>query len=313
MENSNIIESKETALAQITQLAQEFDVSLDEIGARFTQKNNQDKSDKWLSRLLGYLGGAFVFGGLALLISMLWDDLSSVARVIITYGPGLVTFILSIIVLKDPRYDKASTPLFLMSAILLPTGMFVFLHEYAKGDDGQLAAMIVFGILACHFLGAFFPLKRTSLLFFGYLFWNGSIGILMERAGVSGEILGIILGVSIMMVAWSIDQTKHRAIAPFWYFLGSIGLLWSIFDLIEGISPIDILYLPLTIFLMLVSTRIHSRTLLFISTLALLGFLGYYTGEYFADTTGWPIALIIMGFMLISVSAYAVQLGKKIK
>jgi hypothetical protein len=57
----------------------------------------------------------------------------------------------------------------------------------------------------------------------------------------------------------------------------------------------------------------HSRTLLLVSTFALLGFLGYYTEEYFADVTGWPIALMIMGFLLIGVSAYAVKLGQKIK
>jgi len=243
---------------------------------------------------------------------MIWDDLNSPARVIITYGPGLVAFILGILVLKDARFEKASTPLFLKSAVLLPTGMFVFLHEYADGDDAQLAAMIVFGILAIQFLLPFSKLQRTSLLFFGFLFWNSSLGILMERADVPGELLGIGMGLSIMAVAWRIDRSVHRAISPFWYFLGSVGLLWSVFDLIEGIPLIDLLYLPLTIFLMLISTRMHSRTLLLVSTFALLGFLGYYTNEYFADVTGWPIALMIMGFLLIGVSAYAVKLGRSI-
>jgi len=305
--------AKKDALQKIVTLAQNHDITLDEIGAHLTKSHLKDKSGKWLSRLLGYLGAAFIFGGLALFITMQWDALSSPTRVIITYGPGLVAFILGILVLKDVRYEKASTPLFLKSALLLPTGMFVFLNEYADGDDTQLAAMIVFGILAIQFLIPFLAVKRTSLLFFGYLFWNGSLGILMDRAEIPGEFLGIALGLSIMMVAWTIDRTDHRAIAPFWYFLGSVGLLWSVFDVVEGVVPWDLLYLPLTIFLMLISTRMHSRTLLLVSTFALLGFLGYYTEEYFADVTGWPIALMIMGFLLIGVSAYAVKLGQKIK
>ncbi|MCB1580377.1 MAG: DUF2157 domain-containing protein [Rhodospirillales bacterium] len=304
--------SKKDALEQIVALARAHDITLDEIGAHLTKGALKDKSGGWLSRVLGYLGAAFIFGGLALFITMIWDDLNSPARVIITYGPGIVAFILGIMVLKDERYEKASTPLFLKSAVLLPTGMFVFLHEYADGDDAQLAAMIVFGILSLQFLLPFFKLQRTSLLFFAFLFWNSSVGILMERAEVPGELIGIGLGVSIMAVAWTIDRTQYRAIAPFYYFLGSVGLLWSVFDAVEGIPVIDILYLPLTIFLMLVSTRMHSRTLLLVSTFALLGFLGYYTDEYFADVTGWPIALMLMGFMLIGVSAYAVKLGRQI-
>ncbi|MBL4803551.1 MAG: DUF2157 domain-containing protein [Alphaproteobacteria bacterium] len=305
--------AKTEALEQIAAIAKEHDLTLDEIGAKLTQDAVKDKSGKWLTRLLGYLGAAFIFGGLALFIGMVWDDLNSASRVIITYGPGITAFLLGFIVLKDERFERASTPLFLKSAVLLPTGMFVFLQEYAEGNDAQLAAMIVFGILAVQFLVPFFVVRRTSLLFFGFLFWNTSVGIMMDRAGIDGDMLGITLGLSIMAVAWAIDKTVHRAIAPFYYFIGSLGFLWSVFEVVEGIPVIDLIFLPVTIVMMLVSTRMHSRTLLLVSTFALLGFLGYFTEEYFADVTGWPIALIIMGFMLIGVSAYAIRLGQNMK
>lgn len=304
---------KQAALEQIAVLAKEHDLTLDDIGAKLTQDAVKDKSGKWLTRLLGYLGAAFIFGGLALYIGMVWDDLNSAARVIITYGPGITAFVLGIMVLKDERFERASTPLFLKSAVLLPTGMFVFLKEYAEGDDAQLAAMIVFGILAIQYLAPFMVVRRTSLLFFGFLFWNTSVGIMMDRAGIDGDMLGITLGLSIMAVAWAMDKTVHRAIAPFYYFIGGFGFLWSVFEVIEGEQILDLVFLPITVAMMLVSTRMHSRTLLLVSTFALLGFLGYFTEEYFADVTGWPIALIIMGFMLIGISAYAIRLGKNMK
>lgn len=304
---------RDKALLEISKLARDHELTLDEIGACLTKEHLKDKNGSWLNRLLGYLGAVFIFGGLALFIGMIWHDINSPARVIITYGPGFVAFVLGILVLKDARYEKASTPLFLKSAILLPTGMFVFLHEYASGDDTQLAAIIVFGLLAFQFLGTFLSFRRTSLLFFGYLFWNTALGMVMERMGVPGELLGLALGLSILLTAWSIDKTAHRGIAPFWYFIGGIGFLWAVFDVVEGNFPLDIIFLPVTVTMMLVSTRIHSRTLLLVSTFALLGFLGYFTEEYFADVTGWPLALILMGFMLIGVSAYAVKLGQRIK
>ncbi len=310
---NNMTQAKEDAIQKIISLSENHNITLDEISSHFIKKSSSSKNSKWLTHLLGYLGAAFIFGGLGLLISMMWDDLNSPARVIITYGPGFIAFLLGIFCVKDTRYEKASTALFLKSAVLLPTGMFVFLTEYTDGDDTQLAAMVVFGILALQFLLTFYSLKRTSLLFFGYLFWNGTMGILMERVGVPGELLGISIGLSIMVTSYLIDKTIHRAIAPFWYFIGSIGLLWSVFDLIEGTLLIDLFFLPMAIGMMLMSVRMHSRTLLITSTFSLLGFLGYYTQEYFADITGWPIALIIMGFLLIGVSAQAIKLGKKIK
>ena len=304
--------TKEQALSQIVALATTHNITIDEIGARLTKSELISKSGKWLTQLLGYVGAALIFGGLALLISMIWDDLGSAARVIITLGPGLVAYMLAIITLNDPRFEKASTPLFLKAAVLQPWGMFVFLDEYASGDDAQLAALIVFGILALQFMATFLTYRRTSLLFFGYLFWNGALGILMDRAGVPGDTLGLGLGLSILMIAYYIDTTPHRAIAAFWYFIGGAGFLWSVFDIVEG-SAADILFLPVSILMMFVSVRMHSRTLLLVGTFALLGFLGYYTDEYFKDIVGWPVALIVMGFLLIGISAYAVKLGQNIR
>ena len=305
-------QNKNEALALISDIARSFDITLDEIGAYLNKNPAPEKVSKWLPRILGYLGATFVFGGLALFIGMQWDDLGSPARVIITYGPGLIAFILGIITLNDERFIRASTPLFLKSAILQPTGMFVYLHEYADGNDGQLAALLVFGLVAIQFLVTFCFYRRTSLLFFGYLFWNSAVGILMDRAGVPGEALGIGLGLSIMIVAWAMDRTPHRAIAPFWYFIGSIGLLWSIFDVVEH-TALDMSYLAVATGMMFLSVRMQSRTLLIVSTGALLGYLGYFTDEYFKDVIGWPIALMVMGGMLIGISYWAVKMSRKIK
>ncbi|MBP7758968.1 MAG: DUF2157 domain-containing protein [Alphaproteobacteria bacterium] len=304
--------AKAAALEQIALLARTHHLSLDEIGAHLTKTALKDRSSAWLSRLLGYIGAVFVFGGLALYMGMIWNDLNSPARVIITFGPGIAAFILGIVTLKDERFMRASTPLFLKAAILQPVGMFVFLDEYASGDDTQLAAMVVFGILAVQFLLCFLIFRRTTLLFFGYLFWNASVGILMDRCEVPEDPMGIGLSLSILMVAWSIDRTKHKPIAAFWYFVGGVGLLWSVFQSVEN-SAYDIIMLPVMIGLMWVSVRMHSRTMLLVGTFGLLGFLTYYTDQYFKDITGWPLALMMMGFMLVGISYMAVRLSQKIK
>ncbi|MFZ5913151.1 MAG: DUF2157 domain-containing protein [Pseudomonadota bacterium] len=305
-------DEREQALSQIIALASAHDITLEEIAARRRLTGAPGGSGKWLMRVLGYTGGALIFGGLVMLMGMIWDDLNSPARVAITYGSGLTAFLLGLAILRDERLAGVHAPLFLMSALLLPAGMFIFLKEYGSGGDPQLAAMLVFGILAAQFLGAFLPFRRTILLFFGVLFWNAVAGILMEMAEVPGEFMGIALGISIMATAWRIDTTPHCVISPFLYCLGSLGLLWSVFDLVEH-TPIDTLFLFFSAGMMYLSVRMHSRALLIISTGALLGFLGYYTEEYFTDVTGWPVALMIMGLMLLGVSAWAIKLDRRIR
>ncbi len=305
--------NREQALALITELCDRFSISAEDIRAALNDETASGASTGWVPRVLGYLGAAFVFGGLCLFAGMIWDDLPSAARVIISFGPGTGAFILGLICIGEDRFRRAGIPLFLIAATLQPTGMFVFLKEYTDGNDAQLAAMLVFAILAAQYLITYYARRQTSLLFFGFLFWNAAIGILMDRAGVPGEWLGLGLGLSILFISYKIDRGANRAIAPFWYFIGALGFFWAVYDLVEDAFPLDLLMLVLAVTMMMASVRLRSRTLLTVSTLVLLGFLGYFTEEYFSDVTGWPLALMLMGFMLIGVSYWAVSLGRRIK
>ena len=358
-------ENKAQALQSIGQMIEEFDISMKDIEKSQKGIKKTEKDSKWLNKLFAYLGAAFIFGGLCLLIGMIWNDLSSAARVIISYSSGLCAFISGYAFNKDMRYKSLSFPFYLSSALLLPFGMFVFLHEYVGGNDAQLATIIVFGVLALQFAMVFIKDKKTSLLFLAYLFFYISIGALLDRMHVprdliglimgtsiiafavylentvhrsicgfwfiigignylaatsnmmfdlnlSGELIGIIIGLSVMLLGWYFKEKKYSFIAPVFYVLGSLGFLYSLFQGVESKPFLDLIFLAVAVSMMILSVQIKNKVLLTISTIAIIGFLGYFTDEYFADVTGWPVALIIFGFFLISVSHYALKLGKKI-
>jgi len=63
--------------------------------------------------------------------------------------------------------------------------------------------------------------------------------------------------------------------------------------------------------LIFLSTYVRSRTLLLVGTLSMLAYIGYYTAKHFANTLGWPIALVIIGIALIGMSALAVRINNK--
>ena len=141
IKNSN--ESKEQALQSIATLIENFDISIKEIKGVITKGSKNQKDNSWINKLFGYIGAIFIFGGLSLLIGMLWGDLGSAARVIISYGSGICAFIFGFMFNKDERYQSLSIPFYLISTFLLPFGMFVFLGEYIGGNDAQLATIIV--------------------------------------------------------------------------------------------------------------------------------------------------------------------------
>jgi len=58
------------------------------------------------------------------------------------------------------------------------------------------------------------------------------------------------------------------------------------------------------------SVLLHSRTLLVASTLGILAYTGWFTGEHFADSVGWPLALIAFGIFMIGLSALAFRIDR---
>jgi uncharacterized membrane protein YjjB (DUF3815 family) len=86
--------------------------------------------------------------------------------------------------------------------------------------------------------------------------------------------------------------------------------MWSVFDAVKN-SPLELAFLGLSALLIFLSTHVRSRALLIVGTLSMLSYIGYYTAEHFANTVGWPIALVIIGIALIGLSSLAVRLNNK--
>jgi hypothetical protein len=55
---------------------------------------------------------------------------------------------------------------------------------------------------------------------------------------------------------------------------------------------------------------VHSRSLLAVATLAILAYTGWFTGEHFAESIGWPLALIAFGILMIGLSAAAYRIDR---
>ena len=251
-----------------------------------------------------------MFAGIGVFISMYWDDFGSAARVIVTLGIGLVAFIMSLVCLADKRYDKAATPLFIVASILQPMGILVMLQEFSSGGDARHGLIFMSAYMVIQ-QGATFWAKRLSILAFSAILFGCVLLVnLFDIWGFEEELIGIIIGIWLICVAYALQNSKHLAIAPFWYFVGGVILMWSVFEAVEK-TPFELLYLGLSALMIFVSTHVRSRALLGVGTLAMLVYIGYYTAQHFANTLGWPIALVIIGIALIGMSSLSVRLNNK--
>ena len=304
--------AKENALREIAAIASRHDLTAAEVLAALSlsETGDRDNESSILTRLFGYLGGIFVFAGLAVFIAMQWDAMNSAARIIVTLGSGMAAFVIAVLGARDERFEKAATPLFLLAALLQPAGIFVALDEFSTGVDERYAVLLASGVMLIQQGVTFWNNGRTTLLFLTLCFAICFCATAMDLIGLGGELIVFTLGGSVLLLSYSMDRSAHEAIAPFWYFVSSAAMLEALFSLLRD-TPVEILFLGAACGLVFVSTWVRSRTLLLVGTVAILSYIGYFTSENFADAVGWPIALMLFGLLLIGLSALAFRINRK--
>ena len=307
------MDARAQALEQIASLARQHGLSAAEIAAALEHPESPAASargQRILVRVLGFLGGTFVFAGLGVFVATQWDDLNSAARVLVTLGSGIAALVLGIAARRDVRFEKVSAPFLLMAAVLEPTGMFVAFNEYGSGGDWRVANLITTGTMALQFAAVFASLKRSTPLFltflFAVMFWWTTFDLL----DMDDMVIAMVLGASILLAAVAIDRSGRGEITPFWYFCGAIGFLAGLFDVVRR-TPLEILFIAAAAGFLYASVVLHSRTLLAVATLAILAYTGWFTSEHFVDSVGWPLALIAFGLVLIALSAMAFRIDRE--
>jgi len=122
----------------------------------------------------------------------------------------------------------------------------------------------------------------------------------------------LIIGVCVMLTAYGLQKAvRYPRLVSLGYLVGSIMAYSGLFDLVQN-TPVELLYLAVTASILYACVVLQSRALLLTTVLAMLGFIGYYSTEYFSDSLGWPITLIIMGIVFFAISSIALKVNRKI-
>lgn len=265
-----------------------------------------------LTRVLAYLGGVFLLGGIIAYTSMFWEDMSPFFRVLISLGSGFALFLMAVLSEHNKNLSKLITPMHVLAILLQATGLLIFLTEYYEPSGRwQEPVLFVFGTLLLQQLLTFLALKRTVLLFNALACGFFALGSIFDLMHMSENIAFSLIGIAYIAASFYLDKTQYNKITPFWYFVGSCCALIALFDMLQGLN-VDVLFLLPSCFLVYLSTLVHSRTLLFVSIVSIFLFLGYFTFTYFANSIGWPLSLIMMGLVLFGLSSVGIKLSKKL-
>lgn len=300
----------------VVALSNRFDITLDEISNNLIEKqvqpNEESTQSSLIIKLFSYLGAVFILGGIAAFVSLYWGDLNSVLRVSLLLIPGFLLYLIASLLSEHDLIKKFTAPLYILGYILELSGLYVFLHEYfSQPDRWDKATLFVFGTLLLQQGFTFLTHKNPVVLFCSIASSIGVLLALFNMAHLDENFSIAIIGTLLLFCAYFMSKTNFQgAAAGFWYFMGGFMCLGGLFSVLDS-NQLDILILVPTCFLIYLSTFVKSKALLFVSIVSLFLFLGYFTTEYFSDSLGWSLLLIILGIILFALSLAAVKLGKR--
>jgi hypothetical protein len=121
-------------------------------------------------------------------------------------------------------------------------------------------------------------------------------------------------GLAFMFMAWAFSDSDRQVLTGPLYAFGSFAFLGSALAL-GGWEPNqnvfwELIFPGLVFALLYLSVHVKSLALLVFGSLFLAAYLAKITAEYFSESLGWPLALVLIGFILMGVGYLTLRLKR---
>ncbi len=312
---------KQQLLAELKQQLQEGLITKSELVAlTSTSSADIDSAPHKMVSVLYTIGAIIAIVGVIILIAQNWNEIGFVGRIAVTLGISLATFVAGF-VLCAPHQNKLSQVMFFISAVLAPIGSLVLIDEADMTMSLTTNVVLAF-ILAVVYGVAYWATRKNILVLitvgFGSWAYYAVLAKTFESSLFDGDILkwaAIVAGAAYILMARGfatkdseVISVENNAVAGILYAVGAFSIL------LAGISFggfFDVLYIAVLFAGFYGSIFLKSRGVLLLSALFLMIHIGKLTVEYFADSIGWPVALIFIGFVVIAVGYGTLWLNRK--
>ena len=289
---------------------------------KYTQSGS-DASNK-LMAILYFIGGGIVFMGITFWIAQEWDHFGSVAKILCTLGISIGFFVSAVLLNTSEENSVLSGVFFLLSALLMPLGLGITYDELDVNVESYMLGTQIASILCAVFITSYFLFKRNLLLFIA-LFFTTSLILILTDWMVADKYIDstfdfnlyrfFFLGLAWMFLGYAFEHSEREPLSRYLYSFGVMSVLGTGLALgnWEPNQKViwEILYPGLALGIVFLSTVVKSRAFLIFGSLGFGAYLCKITAEYFSDSLGWPLALILMGFALIAIAFGAVKIRKR--
>lgn len=278
-----------------------------------------------ISEVLYYLGGLIVFVGISVLVWQHWGTLTPLLRILVTLGTSIVAYSIGAILGSNKNLDSLGHAFHVIAALVMPLGIAVTADALGIRLTTAAAQSVVTGLLFFVYLMSYFIIRKHLFVIFALLYGTLLFFSFTEFLVGGGPYFPVtefihyrimIVGISYILLGNYFSQTPLVGIIEFIFSLGVLGVLGPALAL-GGWSPNpnvfwELIYPGLALGSVFLSFYFKSRAFILFGTLFLMAYILKISAEYFSQSLGWPISLVLAGLLLIGVGYLAFALNKKI-
>lgn len=310
--------TKEEVLQLIKELAGQNSIKKDEILTAFNEgaypAGSAMRKKLGMAEILYYIGGAIVFLGIAIFVTQNWSTLNTPTRILSTLGASVAAYFAALFLGVNGKTENVSLAFHLIAALVMPIGLSITFYEAGFDINGTGMQSLVSVILFAVYLLSFIAFRKSIFILFSIIFgtWlffsftaflvTGANSLSWINDFYSYRVMAV--GVAYILLGYYFSNTDKRSLSGFLYSFGILGFLGSAMAL-QGWQPDqksfwEIIY-PVLIFVTLfLSVYLKSKSFLTFGTIFLMAYIIKITSEYFSDSMGWPLSLVLIGFLLIA-------------
>jgi hypothetical protein len=301
-------------------IAQGMPGSAAPVSAALSSEIKQKETTKDLSATFYSIGATIAIIGVTILVAQHWSEIGFGGRILVTLVLSFACYVAAL-VMKKPDQDKISQVLFVISASLAPLGAYVLLQQ--AGVRFEWATQIgVAGALTIIYAIALWISRKNILVLvatgFGTWLYYAALFDMLGNSYDNSYVLKwatMLLGLAYFFIAHAyqtLSKTNDSAERISIYdFLNGIATLSILGAGITVGGGFDVLYIALIFAAFYGSVFLKSRSMLMFGALFLMAHVIKLTYKYFIGSVSWPVALIVVGFLIIGVGYFTLYLSKK--
>lgn len=309
---------KEEVLQQIEALAKEKHLTKDELLDAYHSGESPHVDTTLTKHLttaetLYYIGGFIVFLGICLLVSQNWGEFSAITKILVTLGSSIVAYIIGLILTKEQKNERVGIAFHLIAALTMPVGLVILFNETGLKLTNPSNVTLITAVLTVWYLLSFLVFRKALFLVFLIIFtdslYYAATNQLFENyiatSTTFAEYRSLVVALSLIFLGQFLSNTRYRPLTGTLRALGILSFL-STALVLGGWSPNqnifwEIIFPGLALGTIYLSVYLQSKSFLIFGSLFLMAYILKITGEYFAQSLGWPTAVIFAGLVLIGI------------